>query len=92
MFDDVTKCVAEAVFGIQAIAWLLKIWGRSPLLTSMVLSRRVFECCELLLRAAVTPSRNIKFDAIDQGRLKPYPGCLPRVAAIRRIPAMNGSQ
>ena len=93
LFDVVTKVVAAGVIGIQAIAWLLKMWGRSPLLTSIVLSRRGFECCELLFFCAQTPSRNIKFDAIDQGRLKPYPGCsMPATCPESRRRAQLASQ
>ena len=95
LFDDnVTKCVAEAVPRIQAacIAWLLKIWGRSPLLTSLVLSRRVFECCELFIFARssdtfqkhqVRCNRSGEAEAIPWMQHASY---LPRVAAIRRIP------
>ena len=92
LFDAVTKVVAEGVFGIQAIAWLLKIWGRSPLLTSLVLSRRVFECCELFIFARssdtfqkhqVRCNRSGEAEAIPWMQHASY---LPRVAAIRRIP------
>ena len=92
LFDAVTNVVAEGVFGIQAIAWLLKIWGRSPLLTSLVLSRRVFECCELFIFARssdtfqkhqVRCNRSGEAEAIPWMQHASY---LPRVAAIRRIP------